>query len=114
MSEVKFFEDVTAVLSRAQERVKTAVNLAMVYAYYEIGRLIVEEEQHGQDRAAYGTQLLKKLSAYLTVKFGKGYSPDNLKLMRDSLLYMNMIELGKTCFPNSRTTRKRVLVGSFI
>lgn len=99
MSEVKFFEDVSAVLSRAQERVKTAVNLAMVYAYYEIGRLIVEEEQHGQDRAAYGTQLLKKLSAYLTIKFGKGYSPDNLKLMRRFFVVYEHDRIGENVFP---------------
>ena len=41
---------------------KTAVNLSMVYAYYEIGRMIVEEEQHGENRAAYGKQLLRELS----------------------------------------------------
>ena len=54
----------------------------MVYAYFEIGRMIVEEEQHGANRAAYGTQLLKELSLYLTQQFGKGYSAENLKLMR--------------------------------
>lgn len=55
----------------------TAVNLSMVYAYYEIGRMIVEEEQRGEQRAAYGTQLLKKLSTYLTKNYGKGFSVAN-------------------------------------
>lgn len=55
----------------------TAVNLSMVYAYYEIGRMIVEEEQRGEQRAAYGTQLLKKLSTYLTKNYGKGFSVVN-------------------------------------
>lgn len=54
----------------------------MVYAYYEIGRKIVEEEQNGENRAAYGKRLLKKLSKFLTQKYGKGYSAENLKLMR--------------------------------
>ena len=53
----------------------------MIYAYFEIGRMIVEEEQHGANRAAYGTQLLKELSVYFTEQFGKGYSAENLKLM---------------------------------
>ena len=52
----------------------TAVNLSMVY---EIGRMIVEEEQRGEQRAAYGTQLLKKLSTYLTKNYGKGFSVAN-------------------------------------
>ena len=41
-------------LPRARKNAKTAVNLSMVYAYFEIGRMIVEEEQHGANRAAYG------------------------------------------------------------
>lgn len=54
----------------------------MVYAYYEIGRMIVEEEQHGENRAAYGKQIVQELSNYLVGKFGKGFSTTNLKLMR--------------------------------
>ena len=53
----------------------------MIYAYFKIGRMIVEEEQHGANRAAYRTQLLKELSVYFTEQFGKGYSAENLKLM---------------------------------
>ena len=59
-----------------------SINLAMVHAYFEIGRIIVEEEQGGDDRAQYGKQVLQRLSRRLTDEFGKGYSPDNLKLMR--------------------------------
>ena len=47
-----FLKNVSDVLLQAQKNAKTAVNLAMVYAYYEIGRMIVEEEQHGENRAA--------------------------------------------------------------
>ena len=77
-----FLENVSEVLARARTNAKTAVNLAMVYAYYEIGRMIVEEEQHGQNRAAYGKQILQELSKYLSEKFGKGFSTTNLKQMR--------------------------------
>lgn len=77
-----FLKGISDVLVQAQKNTKTAVNLAMVYAYYEIGRMIVEEEQHGKNRAAYGKQLLKELSEYLTGTFGKGFSTTNLKLMR--------------------------------
>lgn len=61
-----FLQGVSDVLAHARKNAKTAVNLSMVYAYFEIGRMIVEEEQHGANRAAYGTQLLKELSAYNT------------------------------------------------
>ncbi len=46
-------------MAQNRKNTKTAVNLAMVYDCYEIGRMIVEEEQRGEKRAAYGTQLLK-------------------------------------------------------
>lgn len=52
-----FLKDVSDVLLRAQKNAKTSANLSMVYAYFEIGRMIVEEEQHGENRAAYGKQI---------------------------------------------------------
>lgn len=64
-----FLKNVSDVLLQAQKNAKTAVNLSMVYAYYEIGRMIVEEEQHGENRATYGKKLLKELSTYLTGMF---------------------------------------------
>ena len=81
-----FLQSVSDVLAQAQKNAKTAVNLSMVYAYYEIGRMIVEEEQHGSNRAAYGKYLLQALSDYLLQKFGKGFSVTNLKQMRQFYL----------------------------
>lgn len=94
-----FLKNVSEVLEKAKQNVKTAVNLSMVYAYYEIGRMIVEEEQQGENRAAYGKQLLKELSAYLTSAFGKGYSVDNLKLMRRFYNVYSNDQIGETLFP---------------
>lgn len=54
----------------------------MVVTYFEIGHLIVEEEQNGKDRAEYGAELVKDLSRKLTAEFGKGFSETNLKQMR--------------------------------
>lgn len=93
-----FLKNVSDVLLRAQKNAKTAVNLSMVYAYFEIGRMIVEEEQHGENRAAYGKQLLKELSAYLTSRFGKGYSAENLKLMRRFYSIYSHDQIGETAF----------------
>ena len=91
-----FFENVAEIIDRARHNVKTAVNLSMVYAYFEIGRMIVEEEQQGADRAAYGTQLLKELSAYLTEHYGKGFSVTNLKQMRQFYVVYAHDSIGQT------------------
>ena len=93
-----FLQNVSDVLAQARKNAKTAVNLSMVYAYYEIGRMIVEEEQHGENRAAYGKQLLRELSAYLTGTFGKGYSAENLKLMRRFYTVYSHDQIGETVF----------------
>ena len=93
-----FLKNVSEVLEKAKQNAKTAVNLSMVYAYYEIGRMIVEEEQHGENRAAYGKQVLKELSAYLTNTFGKGYSAENLKLMRRFYNVYSNDQIGETVF----------------
>ena len=74
----------------ARKNVKKAVNLAMVYSYFEVGRKIVEEEQRGENRAQYGQYILKELAQYLTKKFGKGFSVTNLKQMRQFfMVYAN-------------------------
>src|SRR3546814_21015129 len=54
----------------------------MTASYWEIGRRIVEAEQKGRRRAGYGEQLMARLSADLTARFGRGFSPDNLENMR--------------------------------
>ena len=54
----------------------------MTASYWEIGRRIVEAEQKGRRRAGYGEQLMARLSADLTARFGRGFRPDNLENMR--------------------------------
>lgn len=84
-----------------QKKLSVAVNMTMVYSYYEAGRMIIEEEQDGKERAAYGKYILKKLSKRLTQKFGRGYSYDNLKLMRKFYLVYSKDSIGETVFPQS-------------
>ena len=91
-----FFENVSSVLTKARKNVKTAVNLSMVYAYYEVGRMIAEEEQHGENRAEYGKYLLKSLSQYLSEQYGKGFSVTNLKQMRQFYLVYAKDQIGQT------------------
>ena len=93
-----FLRSVSNILEEARRNAKTAVNLSMVYAYYEIGRKIIEEEQQGKNRATYGTQLLKELSAYLTKIYGKGFSVGNLKNIRQFYKVFSTDQLGETVF----------------
>ncbi len=74
-----FFADVRSILDRARGHAYSAVHTAMVNAYWDIGKRIVEEEQGGQAKAAYGEGLLKALSKSLSAEFGKGFSLANLK-----------------------------------
>lgn len=93
-----FFDNVAQILSSARENAKTAVNITMVYAYFEIGRTIVEEEQSGKGRAEYGKRMLQGLSEYLTEKFGKGYSVGNLKNIRQFYKTYVSDQIGETVF----------------
>ncbi|WP_417134112.1 PDDEXK nuclease domain-containing protein [Rubneribacter badeniensis] len=96
-----FYRKVADVLVEARRRAASAVNLSMVYAYFEIGRMIVEEQQRGKSRAEYGKQILQGLSAYLTERFGKGFSVANLTLMRKFFLTYASDEISETLFPKS-------------
>ena len=77
-----FFKRAIELLHSARQQVVKQVNLTMVQTYFEMGRMIIEEEQQGKDRAQYGKGLLKGLSETLTNEFGKGFSVDNLENMR--------------------------------
>lgn len=73
---------IAAVIQQSRQHVQQAVNSVMVQCYWQIGRLIVEHEQQGQARAAYGKQQLQVLSQQLTAEFGKGFDASNLRNMR--------------------------------
>ena len=89
-----FFDEVRSILAQARQKAYAAVNFAMVEAYWEIGRRIVEEEQQGKDRAEYGAALIKELSKQLTGEFGKGFTIANLKNFR--LFYLTFPDFQKS------------------
>jgi predicted nuclease of restriction endonuclease-like (RecB) superfamily len=78
----KFFEKAATLIEQARAHVRTTANLAMCITYFELGRMIVEQEQNGKARAEYGRSLLLELSEYLNGHFGKGFSETNLKNFR--------------------------------
>ena len=80
--EEQVFQQVREILSSARRNFWRAANTAMVSFYWEIGRVIVEEEQRGAERAGYGKRLLESLSKRLSAEFCKGFDPSNLRYMR--------------------------------
>jgi predicted nuclease of restriction endonuclease-like (RecB) superfamily len=81
-----FFAEVKSILIQARGSVVRAVNKVMVEAYWQIGKKIVLEEQDGSDKAAYGKEIIKRLSQFLSKEFGKGFSVANLWNMRQFYL----------------------------
>jgi len=73
---------IVELLDAARHAAARSVNALMTASYWEIGRRIVEAEQRGKRRAAYGEQLIARLSGDLTARFGRGFSVNNLESMR--------------------------------
>lgn len=90
-----FFDRVLEILENARKQAKMALNVSMVYSYYEVGRMILEEEQNGEQRAEYGKAILKELSKCLTENMGKGFSVENLKLMRRFYVIYSQDQIGQ-------------------
>ena len=76
------YSEIRKTILETRHHVYTAVNSAMVQTYWNIGRIIVEHEQEGKERAEYGTGLLKNLAQRLTDEFGRGFTERNLRNMR--------------------------------
>lgn len=93
-----YITEIKNILSQARQRAYTAINSAMVEAYWLIGRRIVEEEQNGENRAEYGKEVLQTLSIALTNEFGKGYSYRTLREIRQFYLTFPEIEKWRTLF----------------
>ena len=90
----RLLDNIGSSLQRARENAAKAINAELVRANWEIGRHIVEFEQHGKERAEYGSELLIRLSKDLKQRFGKGFSRSNLQLMRLFYLkYSNLREI---------------------
>lgn len=82
IDKIDLYARISEMLQAARQHVVRTVNQTMIYTYYEIGRMIVEDEQQGKERAEYGKNVLKDLSKRLTTEFGKGFSVQNLENMR--------------------------------
>nr|AXS01266.1 Protein of unknown function (DUF1016) [uncultured bacterium] len=99
------YNNIRTVLVTARQKVYSAVNSAMVEAYWEIGRQIMEAQEN--QRAEYGTGLIKYLSERLTKEFGKGFTVTNLKYMRQ---FYSVFPIGHTLCDQLSWSHYRLLI----
>ena len=93
------FEKIASVIEEARRRASTAINLSEVYAKFNVGRYIVEDEQKGNYRAEYGKQVIKLLSKKLEDKFGDGWSVDTLTRCRKFYCIYSTTSISATVLP---------------
>lgn len=86
MNQLNYIQEIKQILAKARFSAYQTINSVMVEAYWEIGKRIVEQEQNGEKKAAYGESILKELSINLTAEFGKGFSAANLRNFRQFYL----------------------------
>lgn len=98
--ESSFVSDIKRIVDEGRRLAYGAVNAVMIETYWHIGRRIVEQEQNGEKRAEYGTQLIEMLSDELTLTYGKGFSGRYLRAFRQFYLVVPDIEIWKSRFPN--------------
>lgn len=92
------YSEIKDALLSSRDQAYSAVNFAMVQAYWQIGRIIVEHEQNGSIRAEYGKSVLQELSSRLTKEFGKGFSVRTLQQMKKFY----------SLFPNTNALRSQL------
>ena len=94
--DVQFISDIKTIIYTAKQKAYQAADLFQVTANWLVGRRIVEQEQHGRERAEYGKRIIELASEALTAEFGKGYSVVNIKSFRKFYLTFNNLIIGQT------------------
>ncbi len=104
------YHGIRDVLLTARKQARQVVNDTMVQAYWQVGRLIVEDEQGGEKRAGYGKRVLDDLSRRLTSEFGKGFTSANLRNFRQFYLSFTRDEICDTACSNLTWSHFRLLM----
>lgn len=107
---VSFINDVRSIIEQGRRQAYASVGNIMLTTYWNIGRRIVEEEQNGNSRAAYGQELIGKLADNLKSEYGKGYGKRNLAYFRQFYLSFNDIEILHELVQNLTWTHIRRLL----
>jgi len=101
-------KDLSGLLESARRAAARTVNAVMTATYWEIGRRIVEHEQGGEKRAAYGKELIGRLARDLTARFGRGFGVDNLELFRAFYLTYPPVQIRQAVSGNSETVIRKL------
>lgn len=110
--DAQFISDIKAIVYTAKQKAYQAADLFQVAANWLVGRRIVEQEQHGQERAQYGKHIVELASEALTAEFGKGYSIVNIKSFRKFYLTFNNLLIGQT--PSSQSENGMTIKGQTV
>lgn len=105
-----FVTEIKSILHSARVKAYSAINTAMVNAYWQMGKRIIEEEQQGKERATYGDKILVELSRVLTAEFGKGFSYANLRNFRQFYLTYSDAEICYALRSNLTWTHHRLIM----
>lgn len=98
----RIVNDIKQIINTGRAAAYSAVDSTMIATYWNIGRRIVEEEQHGEERAQYGKELIKSLAKELTHEYGSGYSQRYLAYFRKFYLTMPDLAILQTRLQNLR------------
>lgn len=86
-TQTELYYRIRILLHESRNHIARSINTTIVQTYWEIGKYIVEYEQNGKGRAEYGKGVINALSKYLVKEFGGGFTPTNLKYMRQLYIY---------------------------
>ena len=109
-SGVLLVTDLRSIIEQGKHQSYAAINVSMISTYWNVGKRIVEEEQHGQTRAEYGKQLLAELASVLQKDFGDNFSERRLRDYRQFYLYFSDVEIWHSRVPNLTWTHFRHLL----
>ena len=110
-NENTFYDEISELLKQSRNAAYKTVNTIMVQTYWQIGKRIVEQEQHGENRANYGDYLITSLSRHLSDTLGKGFSEANLKNIRQFyLVFPDLTQLATHCVANLTWTNIRMIM----
>lgn len=110
--DAQFISDIKAIVYTAKQKAYQAADTYQVVSNWLVGRRIVEQEQHGQERAQYGKHIVELASETLTAEFGKGYSIVNIKSFRKFYLTFSDLLIGQT--PSAQSENGQPIKGQTV
>lgn len=102
--------DIRKIIEQGRQEAYAAASQIAVATYWNIGKRIVEEEQHGKERAKYGTKLIANLAHELTLEYGPGYGRRSLEQYRRFYLSFRDLEIANACVRNLNWTHFRIIM----